>query len=159
VGEAPLTVHETREFMPGKANRPLLQEIAEKTGGEFVPGLANNLAIAFEGQGATRIFFPLWPYVAFFALFLYLIDIYLRKAGVFAVSSQTEIEDAGGVATPDMYMQLATKFSNMAEEHSLKGEVDEAKRYFLRAKAFFLKAQATKEANVMWERYKRFESR
>jgi len=85
-------------------------------------------------------------------------DIYLRKANVFGISKRAGEEQGSVGQQNEIYLQLATRFSNLAEEHQLKGEVQEAKRYYLRAKAFYMKAQATQEANQMWDRYKRFET-
>jgi len=146
------------EFRPAKTNERLLKLIAEKTGGEYFDSLSSSPGLSFGEAGETTLYFPLWPWMAIFAMILYILDIYLRKANVFGVTDRASV--TGGEAQGDeIYLQLAQKFSNMAEEHSLKGDVSEAKRYYLRAKAFFMKAQASKEANLMWERYKRFEGR
>lgn len=159
LGEFQVPVNQSAEFLPGKANSVILAAIAEKTGGRQNPNLKEWRFRPLAGGGEIVIFTPLWPLFAIPALFLYLLDIYLRKANVFGIHDRTQLTESTGENQGEIFRQLATKFSNLAEEHSLKGEVEEAKRYYLRAKAFFLKAQATREANLMWERYKRFEGK
>ncbi|MBF0501093.1 MAG: VWA domain-containing protein [Candidatus Riflebacteria bacterium] len=156
-----LPVNESREFEPGKTNQALLRNIAEKTGGEVLDSLAGFAGGGnLRGGGEAVLYVSLWPWIALAALLLYIIDIFLRKSDVFGVSpSEQGAAELQGEKSEDIYRQLAQKFLNMAEEYSLKGEEEEAKRYYLRAKAFFMKGSAVHEAQQVWERYKRFDSR
>lgn len=156
-----LPINESHEFAPGKTNNALLRHIAEKTGGELLEsldGIAGGGSMV-GGGGEAVLYVSLWPWIALAALLLYIMDIFLRKADVFGVSPSQRGESAAKEGSQeDIYRQLGQKFLNMAEEHSLKGEEDEAKRYYLRAKAFFMKASAVHEAQQVWERYKRFDT-
>ena len=155
--EAFLPVNQSREFEPGSPNLSLLHHIADKTGGEWLETLNGQVISRVEpGMGAVQ-YFCLWPWIAIFALVLYIVDIFLRKSDRFGIVSSADKAGLGEETQEDIYRQLGQKFLNMAEEHSLRGEDEEAKRYYLRAKAFFMKAQATREAQQVWERYKRFE--
>jgi len=158
IAESIFGVNESSEFRPSKTNEMLLKHIAEKTGGEYADSLSGFPSFSFGEAGETTLYFSLWPWLVIFAMILYILDIYLRKANIFGITNRASVIE-GEAQGDEIYLQLAQKFSSMAEEHSLKGDVAEAKRYYLRAKAFFMKAQASKEANLMWERYKRFEGR
>ncbi len=157
VGASLVAVNESREYMPGRVNNELLRSIADKTGGEILDSLDQMAGFSAGPAVEATLYLPLWPWLAILALLLYLLDIYLRKANVFGIKDHSEMKGEKE-SSEEIYLQLANKFSNMAEEHSLKGESEDAKRYYLRAKAFYMKAQATKEANRMWERFKRFEN-
>ena len=159
VGATLAATNESQEFRAPRMNLPLLRQIADQTGGEVIED-GGQLSMATIPVGRKiSTFVPLWPWLVIFALLLFLIDIYLRRAGVFGLHERSGAKTEGGEAQGEIYLQLGQKFSNLAEEHSLRGEEEEAKRYYLRAKAFFMKAKATQEAHQMWERYKRFESR
>ncbi len=157
VGATLVAANESREMVITRTNLPLLRQIAEQTGGELVED-PDQLGLHTIPAGVeTTLFVPLWPWLVLVALLLYLVDIYLRRANVFGLRGRSELKEGTPESPGEIYLQLAQKFQNLAEEHSLRGEEAEAKRFYLRAKAFFMKAQATREANRMWERYKRFE--
>ncbi|HNV69250.1 MAG TPA: VWA domain-containing protein, partial [Candidatus Ozemobacteraceae bacterium] len=155
-GDLPLPVNESEEWAEGITDFERLRQIAERTGGEFwETAWAEPLHPPVTGA-EVRLFSPLWPFFAVCALLLYLVDIFLRKAGIFSITrrSESQLSEESG---EDLYRQLAVKFSTLAEEAALKGNEEEAKQFFLRAKAFYLKGQAQREAQLMWERYKRFD--
>ena len=66
----------------------LLQEVAAVTGGEYQPS-AENIFLT-EGQSTPRPI-PLWPYLAFVALLLYLTDLLLRRVRLFEEGTKPQV--------------------------------------------------------------------
>ena len=158
IGSAPVAVPPDREAMEESPDQALLQFVADQTRGRVLSGQDDPaLGPLPPSPPVMRVLF-FWHIPALFALLLYLLDIYLRKANVFGVDRRAAAAEGGTGSQNEIYLQLATRFSNLAEEHHLRGDHQEAKTYYLRAKAFYMKAEATSEANRMWERYKRFDA-
>ena len=74
----PYSYPDEYHFFP--PNLDLLQEVAAVTGGEYQPN-AEDIFVT-EGQSTPRPL-PLWPYLAFVALALYLTDLLLRRVRLF----------------------------------------------------------------------------
>ena len=65
----------------------LLQEVAAVTGGEYAPRAEDIFAT--DGQSTARPI-PLWPYLAFAALLLYLTDLLLRRVRLFEGATEPQ---------------------------------------------------------------------
>ncbi|MBF0543456.1 MAG: VWA domain-containing protein [Candidatus Riflebacteria bacterium] len=148
-----IPVNESTEFKYRPDGENFLRQLSAKSGGKFYNGLPVKLDSSFQEKD-FRGYISLWSYLLFPALILYLIDIYLRKSGFFSVESLQEKASKEDQSS-ELYIQLAKKFRNLAEEASMKGDETEAKKLYLRAKAFFIKARSEGEARLAWEKYKR----
>jgi hypothetical protein len=89
---------------------------------------------------------------------VFFVEIALRRLGRFHVSEISQLEDGQdqGYAA---YQAIAERYLKTAEEYEQGGDRDQAQRFYLKARSFFLKANVEEKASRMWEKYRHLERR
>jgi tetratricopeptide (TPR) repeat protein len=147
------------EYHPGQDGGLLLQRLAMSTGGHLLQDLEDiPLLLGEEVESQRSEVTRLWLPFAIAFLLLFLLEIALRRLGWFHVSELSQLE-GGADQGAQAYQHIAERYFKMAEDLDLAGNREEAQRYYLKARSFFLKANAEDKASRTWEKYRQLERR
>lgn len=159
VNESGVALGYDPEYHPTAGGGVLLQHLASATGGSLLTDLEDiPLLLAEEVEGQREEVLRLWPPFAILALLVFFLEVALRRLGFFHVSELGQLEggaDQGALA----YQHIAERYLKMAEDLDLSGDREQAQRYYLKARSFFLKANAEDKASRTWEKYRQLERR
>ena len=96
-----------------------------------------------------------WPVCALVSLLVFFLEILARRSGMF----QRQGAEGAGKDGAALLAGVAENYLRMAKDFDAAGNQSSAQEYYLKAHAYFLKAQREEEARRMWERYRLLEER
>jgi hypothetical protein len=136
-----------------------LSRLANATGGRRLRDLVDvTFVLAEEVQKQRQEELEFWPYLMAMALVVFFSEVALRRLGKFHVSKISDLEEGAGEGAA-AYHAIAERYLQMAEDHDSRGDHQQAQRYYLKARSFFLKSNAEDKASRMWEKYRQAERR
>jgi len=143
------------EYAFSRPSKTFLRRLAISTGGSILDSLNEFDA---EKQFANLLvkdisYYDMWPWFLLLAFLLYILEISLRRLNVFA---RDDSDGASGETV--QYKRIADNFMKMAQELDRKGKEEQAQKFYLKARSFYLKAEHTDKAARMWERYRHLDS-
>lgn len=162
LGETATALQALPEYRCSGPNLALLERLARATGGER---LAAEKAASLPSESLAPIgsnpvsTLPFWPLAAFLALLVFLSEITCRRLGKFSGSSEWSSQEGSTGESASAYQKIAENYLRLAREMDARGETARAAETYLKARSYFLKAQQTEKAKVMWDRYRLLEDR
>lgn len=148
------------EYFPEDAGGgAALTRLANATGGRRLRDLVDvTFVLAEEVRKQQREELEFWPYLLAMALLVFFAEVALRRLGKFHVSKISDLE-GGAEEGAAAYHAIAERYVQMAEDHDSRGDHQQAQRYYLKARSFFLKSNSEDKASRMWEKYRQAERR
>jgi Mg-chelatase subunit ChlD len=147
------------EYHPEVDGLPLLQRLATATGGTMLGDMEDvGLLIQEKVESQNKEVLRFWLPFAVLGLLVFFLEVALRRLGWFHISNLNQLEggaDQGSLA----YQHIAERYLKMAVNLDQAGDKEQAQRYYLKARSFFLKANAEEKASRTWEKYRQTERR
>lgn len=143
------------EYRFPATNRALLEHVAAVTGGRFAEApdqVGDDLAEAAREVDVSRAW-DLWPLLLLLGLVALTADITVRRLELWGSAAAETATDAHGTQAL-AYKRIADQYLAIAKELDRKGDERQAQEYYMKAHAFFLKAQYNDQAATMLERYR-----